>query len=80
MLPTLIVRRFQNINPKKDGSIVRGPLDVKNEIKIITIADDHFELREKFFTKHSSEALINPKTRQPYNDAKGFRHKGGSVK
>ena len=79
MFTTLIVGRFQNINLEKDGFTVRGPCDVKNEIKIITVVYDPFELWEEFFTKHSSRELINPETRQPSNAAKAFGVKGGSL-
>ena len=44
MFTMMIVGRFQNINPEIDGSIVRGPSNVKNQIKIIIVADDHFKL------------------------------------
>ena len=63
MFTMLIFRRFQNIHLEKKGSSVHGPSDVKNEIKIITVIDDHFELWKEFLSKHSSEELINPETR-----------------
>ena len=52
MFTILIVGRFENINPKKDRSPVRGTSNIKNEIKIITVAYNHFKLWEEFFTKH----------------------------
>jgi len=44
----LIISRFQNINPEKEGARVNYITDVKNEIKIITLPDDIFKLWEEF--------------------------------
>ena len=71
--------RFQNVNLEKEGSTVRGPSDVKSEIKILTVTDDHCELWEEFLLKHSSGDLINLMTWEPYNCTKGFRKKGFSL-
>ena len=35
----LIVSRFQSINPNKDSGSVKGIVDLKNEVKIITSLD-----------------------------------------
>lgn len=43
------------------------------EIKILTLPDDHFELREEFFTKYSNGDLINLEMKKAYNEAKGVR-------
>jgi hypothetical protein len=42
-LNILIVSHFQNIDPNKDGKMVKGMFDLKNEIRIITSLDDIFE-------------------------------------
>ena len=70
---TLIVGRFQNINPNKDGNNVKGPADIKYEMKVMTLPDDHYAMWEEFLTKHSNGDLINPETLQPYRQAKGVK-------
>jgi hypothetical protein len=56
---TLIVSRFQSINPNKDGKSVKGISDLKNEVRIITSPDETFKLWKEFLDKHSSGGLIN---------------------
>jgi hypothetical protein len=56
---TLIVSRFQSINPDKDGGLIREIADLKNEVKIITSLDETFELWKEFLDKHSTSSLIN---------------------
>jgi hypothetical protein len=70
---TLIVSRFQSINPDKDGGSVRGIADLKNEVKIITSSDETFELWKEFLEKHSTGGLINPDTGDRFNQAKNFK-------
>jgi hypothetical protein len=70
---TLIVSRFQSINPDKDGSSIRGIYDLKNEVKIITSPDKTFELWKEFLEKHYTSGLINPDTRVRFNQAKNFK-------
>jgi hypothetical protein len=70
---TLIVSRFQSINPDKDGGSVRGIADLKNEIKIITSPDETFELWKEFLEKHSTGGLINLDTGDRFNQAKNFK-------
>ncbi len=52
---------------------MKGPSNVKNEMKIMSVADNHFQLWVEFFSKHSSRDLINPDTLLPFNVAKGFK-------
>jgi hypothetical protein len=52
---------------------VKGSFDLKNEIRITTIADDHFMLWQEFLEKHVAGALINPDTRLRFNKAKSFK-------
>jgi hypothetical protein len=33
----LIIRRFQNINPDKEGSTIRVAIDLKNEMRIMIV-------------------------------------------
>lgn len=66
------MNRFQSINPEKDGANVKGPSDIKNEIRIITLADDVFKLWEKFFDKHCEGSLIDPCTGREYREDKKF--------
>ncbi len=70
---TLIVSRFQNINPEKEGATVKGTTDIKNEIRVITLADDHYEMWRDFLEKHHSGSLVNPDTLEKFNAAKNFK-------
>jgi hypothetical protein len=70
---TLIVSRFQSINPIKDGGSVRGIADLKNEVKIITSLDETFNLWKEFLEKHSIGGLINPDIGVRFNQAKNFK-------
>jgi hypothetical protein len=69
----LIVSCFQSINPDKDGGLVRGIADLKNEVKIITSPDETFELWKEFLEKHSTGGLINSDTGVWFNQAKNFK-------
>ena len=55
----LIISCFHSINPNKDGSSIRGIVNLKNEVKIITSLDKTFKLWKKFLEKHSTGGLIN---------------------
>ena len=68
----LIVCRFQSINPKKDGRIVREMSDLKNEIKIITSPNETFKLWKEFLEKHSTGGLINLDTMANFNQVNNF--------
>jgi hypothetical protein len=70
---TLIVSRFQSINPDKDSGSVRGIANLKNEVKIITSPDKTFELWKEFLEKHSIGGLINPDIGDRFNQAKNFK-------
>jgi hypothetical protein len=63
----LIVSRFQGINLNKDGGIVKGIFDLKNEVKIITSPDETFKLWKEFLEKHSIGGLINPDIMARFN-------------
>jgi hypothetical protein len=76
----LIVSRFQNINPEKEGAKINMPSDVKNEIKIITLPDAVFKLWDEFLVRHASGDLINPETLITYNLAQSFSPKSCSLK
>ena len=66
------MNRFQSINPEKDGANVKGPSDIKNKIRIITLPDDVFKLWEEFLVKHCEGLLIDPCTRREYRNDKKF--------
>jgi hypothetical protein len=70
---TLIVSRFQSINPDKDSGSIRGIADLKNKVKIITSLDETFELWKEFLEKHSTGGLINLDTGVSFNQAKNFK-------
>jgi len=76
----LIVSRFQNINPEKEGAKINVASNVKNEIKIITLPDAVFQLWDEFLERHASEDLINPETCMTYNLAQSFSPKSCSLK
>ena len=62
-----IVSHFQSINPDKDGSSIKGIVDLKNNVKIITSPDKTFELWKEFLEKHSISGLIYLDTRVRFN-------------
>ena len=66
---SLIISRFQNINPKKEGKTVNGPVDVKSELRMITVEDEHFSTKE-FIERHHRGKLINPDTREMFKKKK----------
>jgi hypothetical protein len=70
---TLIVSRFQSINPNKDGGSIKGIVDLKNKVKIITSPDETFELWKEFLEKHSTGGFINPDTEDRFNHVKNFK-------
>jgi hypothetical protein len=73
ILNKLIVSRFQSISPEKEDGNVKGISDLKNEIKIITLPDELFELWKEFLERHSTGALRNPETMEKFNLAKNFK-------
>jgi hypothetical protein len=52
---------------------VKGSFDLKNEIRITIVADDHFMLWQEFLEKHVASPLINPDTGLCFNEAKSFK-------
>jgi len=76
----LIIKQFQNINLEKDRVNVKGPPDLKNEIRIITLPKDIFALWEEFLNKHAEGKLVNPMTCKPFRDGKNFNPKLCSLK
>ena len=72
---TLIMSRFQNINPEEEGKTVNGLAHVKNELQLITIDNKHFSLWKGFFTSSRGttvESSLNPDTRDMYKEDKPF--------
>ena len=68
---TMIIGRFQSINPNKEGNNVKGIADIKHEITIMTLEDDHYAMWEEFLTKYTNGDIINPDTALPYKQTKG---------
>ena len=68
-----IISRFQAINPNKDGKGVVIHSDIKSEIQIITLEDDHFAMWQEFIENHHSGELINPDTGKMYREKEGFK-------
>ena len=72
---TLIVNRFQSINPEKDGGTVHGITDLKNKVKIITSPSETFELWREFLEGHSTGGLVNLDMLARFNQTKNFKVK-----
>ena len=69
---SLIISRFQNINPEKEGKTVNGPADVKNELRMITVEDEHFSMWKEFIERHHWGELINPNSGEMFKEKKPF--------
>ena len=69
---SLIISRFQNINPEKEGKTVNRPADVKSELRMITMEDDHFSMWKEFIERHHRGELINPDSREMFKEKKPF--------
>ena len=69
---SLIISRFQNINPEKEGKIVNGPVNVKNELRMITVEDEHFSMWKEFIKRHHRGELINPDSGEMFKEKKSF--------
>jgi hypothetical protein len=52
---------------------IKGSSDLKNEIRIMTVLNDHFLLWKEFFKKHAVGELINLDTGLRFNKAKAFK-------
>ena len=77
---TLVLIRYRNINPEKDGATIKTTTNVKTEIKIITLPDHIFRLWNDFLVSYSEGRLIDPCTRQEYRPDKRFNPKTCSLK
>jgi len=75
-----VVDHYSNINPDKDGASMKGSIDLKNEIQIMTLPDELFAYWERFLTKHADGKLIEPVSGKKYNQIKGFKRKAMSLK
>ena len=69
---SLIISRFQNINLEKEGKIVNGPADVKSELRMITVEDEHFSMWKEFIEQHHLGELINPDTGEMFKKERPF--------
>ena len=47
--------------------------DLKSEIQLITLEDEHFAMWQEFIEKHHSGELINPDTGKMYREKDGFK-------
>ena len=77
---TLVLTRYWNINPEKDGATIKSTTNVKNEIKIITLADEIYKLWDEFLVNYSEDRLIDPSTRHEYRADKRSNPKSCSFK
>ena len=55
---SLIISRFQNINPK-EGKTVNKPTNVKSEIRMMTVDDEYFAVWKEIIERHHWGELIN---------------------
>ena len=69
---SLIISRFQNINPEKEGKTVNGPADVKSELGMFTVEDEHFSMWKEFIERHHRGELINPNSGEMFKEKKPF--------
>ena len=69
---SLIISWFQNINPEKEGKTVNGLADVKSELRMITVEDEHFSMWKEFIERHHWGELINPNSGEMFKDKKPF--------
>ena len=67
-----MISQFQNINPEKEGKIINWPFDVKSELKMMTVDNDHFAMWKEFIERHHREELINPNTGDMFKEKKPF--------
>jgi hypothetical protein len=68
---TMIISRFQSINPNKEGNNMKGSADIKHEITIMMLADNHYAMWEEFLTRYTDGDIVNPDTSLPYGQSKG---------
>ena len=64
----MIISRFQNINPKKEGKTVNGLADVKSELRMIIVEDEHFSIWKEFIERHHWGKLINPDSGEMFKE------------
>ena len=69
---SLIISRFQNINPEKEGKTINGPVDVKSELRMITVEDEHFSIWKELIERHHRGELINPDLGEMFKEKKLF--------
>jgi hypothetical protein len=69
----LIIQRFQNINFNKEGLTLKSTSNLKNEIRIMTVANNGILLRHPFLEKHASDAVIHLNTGFFSNKTKAFK-------
>ena len=48
------------------------PADVKSELRMITVEDEHFSMWKEFIEWHHRRELINPDLREMFKDKKPF--------
>ena len=51
---------------------MNGPADVKSELRMITVEDDHFSLWKEFIERYHQGELINPDSREMFKEKKPF--------
>ena len=56
----------------KEEKTINGPVDVKNELRMITVEDEHFSMWEEFIERHHRRELINPDTEKMFKEKNPF--------
>ena len=69
---SLIISRFQNINPKKEGKTVNGLADVKSKLRMIIVKDEYFSMWKEFIEQHHRGELINLDTGEMFKEKRPF--------
>jgi hypothetical protein len=68
----LLIMRFRNIDPNKDGKSIASATDLKHEIQIITLRNSIFEKFKDFLEAHTLGNLIDPDTAKKYRESKSW--------
>ena len=69
---SLIISRFQSINPKKEGRTENRLADVKAKLWMMTVDNVHFAMWREFIERHHCGEFINRNMRGMYKEKQSF--------
>ena len=58
--------------PEKEGKTINGSADVKSDLRMITVEDEHFSMWKEFIERHHRGELINPNLGEMFKEKKSF--------